>query len=494
MHTTLALKYRPQTLTELTGQKIIATTLTNAVSHNRIAPAYLFTGPRGTGKTSTARILAKSLNCSSSLTPTIAPCGKCQSCRSIEKGTSIDVSEIDAASHNGVEDARELIEYSNFAPAIGRYRIFILDECHCLSQQAFNALLKCLEEPPAKAIFILCTTEEHKVLTTVTSRCQVFNFRNLSVATIVDRLQKIAQEEDIPIGQEGLIAIARQAEGGLRDALQMLGQLSLLGCEIKKRHVQELFGSISEADLINIVTALKTGDAMSLLKLSRELIDNGKTPKALLTSLLQVYRDLLVVVSIPKAEGLTTSAISYSELQNISSSWNYDTLEAGFEQLRTSEFQLKSSVNPSVWLEICLLGLITGKSSTERSLPNATLTGDKRMIGVQSDMSKGKQQQNAQSALKAQSNITSSLNTNEIWSKILSSTSENNRRLLSKAHLVTIKKKSAILVVPTKYLGQFTKNASKIQKMLAWATDMELTLCIKEKQAFTQVNSFNSTT
>lgn len=489
MHTTLPLKYRPQILADLVGQETIATTLRNAIGTSKIAPAYLFTGSRGTGKTSTARILAKSLNCSSSNTPTVSPCGKCQSCRSIEKGTSIDVSEIDAASHNGVDDARELIERSNFAPAMGRYRIFILDECHCLSQQAFNALLKCLEEPPPKTVFILCTTEEHKVLTTVTSRCQVFNFRNLAVATIVNRLQEVAQKEDIQIAQEALTAIAREAEGGLRNALQMLDQLSLVGCKITKSHVLELSGSINESDLVSIITALKAGDAMSLLKLSRELIDNGKTPKVLLTSLLQIYRDLLLAVTIPNCEGLTTSAVSYSNLQSISFSWDYDDLETGFEQLRTSEFQLKSSVNPSLWLEVCLLGLITSKPSTDRSIQNGTAPKDSRRIGNGTDASKGKKQKTNHDSPKAHMTLTSSLNHNEIWNKVILNASGKNRELLSKAQLITFEKGTAVLAVPTKYLSLFTKNVSKLQKMLACTTGTNLSLSIEEKKLLPTVNS-----
>ncbi|MEG4602605.1 DNA polymerase III subunit gamma/tau, partial [Microcoleus sp. F6_B3] len=181
MYQPLHLKYRPKNLQELVGQDTIKTTLTNAITSDKIAQAYLFTGPRGTGKTSTARILAKSLNCLNSKKPTATPCGECSSCKTIDSCSSLDVTEIDAASHNGVDDARELIQHSNFAPAMSRYRIWILDECHQLSTSAQNALLKCLEEPPAHVVFILCTTEAHKVLPTIISRCQTFNFRALSV-------------------------------------------------------------------------------------------------------------------------------------------------------------------------------------------------------------------------------------------------------------------------------------------------------------------------
>lgn len=290
------IKYRPQTLAELVGQETIHRTLSNAISTKRIAQAYLFTGARGTGKTSTARILAKSLNCLTTEEASVSPCGQCASCRSIASSSALDVSEIDAASHNGVDYARQLIENSQFAPAQGRYRIFILDECHQLSTSAQNTLLKIIEEPPTKVIFILCTTEAHKVLPTITSRCQVFNFKALSKQTIVEHLKWIAQEEKVEITDEALGAIARNAKGGLRDALQLLSQLSLLDLEISLKQVTEISGGISPQELTELVTTINTKETIKLLTLCRHLIDSGKTPKLILRDLLQVYRDLLLTV------------------------------------------------------------------------------------------------------------------------------------------------------------------------------------------------------
>jgi DNA polymerase III subunit gamma/tau len=251
MSAALHLAYRPKTLEDLVGQPYIKVTLTNAITNRQIAPAYLFTGPRGTGKTSTARIFAKSLNCLESKKPTVNPCGQCQSCRSIESSNSLDVSEIDAASHNGVDDARELVERSSFAPVAGRYRIFILDEVHCLSNQAFNALLKCIEEPPAHVVFVLCTTEAHKVLPTITSRTQRFEFRALSTGTITTQLRKVADTEEIAIGDDALSAIARIVNGGLRDALQLLSQVRLLGEGVTANQVIEMAGGTTESELYN---------------------------------------------------------------------------------------------------------------------------------------------------------------------------------------------------------------------------------------------------
>lgn len=462
MYATLPQKYRPRTLSELAGQEYIQKTLSNAIKANKIAPAYLFAGERGTGKTSTARIFAKSLNCTATNKPTVTPCGQCQSCRSIEKGSSLDVAEIDAASHNGVEDARALIERAHFAPAMSRYRVFVLDECHQLSFQAQNALLKCIEEPPANVVFILCTTEQHKVLATISSRCQVFHFRVLSINAIVKQLTMIAEKESITIAQEAKVAIARTAEGGLRDALQLLEQLSLLGEEITSSHVLELSGRISASDLVTILKSIGTGDTLKLLQLSRELIDSGKTPKVLLMSLLTCYRDLLLVANVPHSSHLLTSGISQSTLVEIAATWDCSTISAGIEQLRASEWQLSKSVQPSLWLEVCLLGLVQG-------------TTEKGNVAKENCNGRNCSRSSQSQKVEQQGQLTA------IWEKVLSETSENNRVLLSVASLVELKGKKAVLAVPAKYLDKFNRNAAKVQKMLVGATGVNYQLSIQER-------------
>ena len=325
MNNSLHLKYRPKTLAQLVGQDLIRTTLTNAISSEQIAPAYLFTGPRGTGKTSSARILAKSLNCLNSDLPTPTPCGKCAACRSIDTGSSLDVREIDAASHNGVDDARALIEHSGFAPAQGRYRVFIIDECHALTSNAQNALLKVTEEAGgSKVVFIFCTTEAHKVLPTIISRCQTFNFQALSTATIVSHLNSIAIQEKIKINEPALRAIARTVEGGLRDGLQLLSQLKLLGEEITPTHVVKVSGGIPEGELLSMVDHLIAGDTLATLKIARNLIDTGKTSQLILTSLLQVYRDLLLVKSTSQCQELVTTATSYTKLESLAQKVSFE--------------------------------------------------------------------------------------------------------------------------------------------------------------------------
>jgi DNA polymerase-3 subunit gamma/tau len=241
-------KYRPQTFADLVGQDAIATTLTNAIRTARIAPAYLFTGSRGTGKTSSARILAKCLNCLKSDVPTPTPCGVCEVCKGIANGSALDVIEIDAASNTGVDNIRELIERAQFAPVQCRYKVYVIDECHMLSTAAFNALLKTLEEPPERVVFVLATTDEQRVLPTIISRCQRFDFRRIAIELMVAHLKAIASIENINITQEALLLIASFAQGGLRDAESLLDQLSLLSGQVTVERVWDLVGSCSEPD------------------------------------------------------------------------------------------------------------------------------------------------------------------------------------------------------------------------------------------------------
>jgi len=241
-------KYRPQTFAQLAGQDAIAQTLSNALTSGRIAPAYLFCGPRGTGKTSSARILAKSLNCMATDKPTPTPCGKCEACVSITNGSALDVIEIDAASNTGVDNIREIIERVQFAPVQCRYKVYVIDECHMLSTAAFNALLKTLEEPPSRVIFVLATTDPQRVLPTIISRCQRFDYRRIPLDAMVKHLRYIATEEYIDIDSGALSLVAQLSNGGMRDAESLLDQLSLLSGTITTQKVWDLVGSVSEQD------------------------------------------------------------------------------------------------------------------------------------------------------------------------------------------------------------------------------------------------------
>src|SRR5437667_283220 len=289
-----ARKYRPQTFDDLVGQAHVSRTLKNAVAQNRLAHAYLFVGPRGVGKTSTARILAKSLNCVKG--PTVTPCGVCDNCKEIAAGNSLDVIEIDGASNNSVEDVRQLRDNVRYAPAKGRYKIYLIDEVHMLSAAAFNALLKTLEEPPAHVKFIFATTEPQKVLPTILSRCQRFDLHRIPANLIAQHLQFIAGKEKINLPPAAAHAIARGAEGGLRDAESMLDQLvAFCGEKIAEKDVLSVFGLVAHDKLAALTDAILDGETNAALTVVKELDEVGKDLQRLLADLLDHYRNLLVL-------------------------------------------------------------------------------------------------------------------------------------------------------------------------------------------------------
>jgi len=288
-----ARKYRPQTFDEVVGQEHITRTLQNAITANRVSQAYLFVGPRGIGKTSTARILAKALNCDNG--PTANPCGACDACREIEEGRSLDVLEIDGASNNGVENIRELRENTAYAPARGPYKIYLIDEVHMLSAGAFNALLKTLEEPPAHVKFIFATTEAQKLPATITSRCQRFDLRRIPAASIAAHLQSIAAKEEIAMEPSAAEAIARGADGGLRDAESMLDQaVAFCGNTITGEDVMTVFGFTSRETISSLMAGILARDASASLRIVTQQAEAGKDLLRLLGDLIGHVRDLLV--------------------------------------------------------------------------------------------------------------------------------------------------------------------------------------------------------
>lgn len=359
-------KYRPQTFAELVGQESIATTLTNALRQQRIAPAYLFTGARGTGKTSSARILAKSLNCLKSNSPTAQPCGICEVCRSIANGSALDVIEIDAASNTGVDNIRELIERAQFAPVQCRYKVYVIDECHMLSTAAFNALLKTLEEPPDRVVFILATTDPQRVLPTIISRCQRFDFRRIELAAMVEHLSKIAGQEAIDILSEAIQLVAQIAQGGLRDAESMLDQLSLLEGQITAERVWDLVGAVPERDLLALVQALVQSDATAVIERVRHLMDRGREPLIVLQNLASFYRDLLIAKTSPDRNDLVAiTPPTWAEMCQLVQTIDFNAILMGQQQLRKSEPQVKNTTQPRLWLEVTLLELLSVNSQVE---------------------------------------------------------------------------------------------------------------------------------
>ncbi|MEM7554102.1 MAG: DNA polymerase III subunit gamma/tau [Cyanobacteria bacterium P01_A01_bin.84] len=359
-------KYRPQSFAQLVGQEAIATTLTNAIRTSKIAPAYLFTGPRGTGKTSSARILAKSLNCLSSDKPNAEPCGVCDVCRGITNGSTLDVIEIDAASNTGVDNIREIIERAQFAPVQCRYKVYVIDECHMLSTQAFNALLKTLEEPPNQVVFVLATTDPQRVLPTIISRCQRFDFRRIPMDDMVNHLSIIAEKESININPQAITLVAQFAQGGLRDAESLLDQLSLLSGEVTLDKVWDLVGSVNERDLLALLQAIASDNPEAVLEITRNILDRGREPLIILQNLAAFYRDLLIAKTAPLRPDLVScTQQTWQNLITEAQKLSINTILVGQEHLRSAEVQLKNTTVPRLWLEVTLLGLLPTANSPQ---------------------------------------------------------------------------------------------------------------------------------
>ena len=303
-HVALPLKYRPMTFDDVVGQEHVVRTLRHAIESNRIANAYLFIGPRGIGKTTLSRIFAKALNCTSP--KGVEPCGECDNCREIAAGRSIDVTELDAASHNKVEDVKPIIDAVQFKPTASKYKIFIVDECHMLSNAAWNALLKTLEEPPPYVRFIFATTEGDKVLATIISRCQRFDLRRIQTNDIVSRLTYICRKEKIDAEGDALLAIARGAEGGMRDALSSLDQLiSFKGDKVTEEDALGVFGLVSRSALESLAGAILKGDVAGILRSIETFDSAGKNMRRLSGELLQHFRNLVVLQALgPNAKSL----------------------------------------------------------------------------------------------------------------------------------------------------------------------------------------------
>lgn len=344
--------YRPKNFKDVVGQNVIVRTLQNAILNNKVAHAYLFSGPRGTGKTSIAKIFAKAVNCERG--PALEPCGECNSCILLEDGHLGDVIEIDAASNNGVDEIREIRDKVNYLPSIAKYKVYIIDEVHMLTQAAFNALLKTLEEPPAHVIFVLATTEPNKVIPTILSRCQRFDFRGISIKDIEKKLFEIRENESIQISDEAVKEIAVKAEGGLRDAISLLDQtVSFSKGEITLDDVYQVSGSVSRENLLGLINFIKEKDTSNSLSLLNEIVEDGKEIAKIVADLIAILRDLLIEKNIAFDVERTTSY-----LKDVVKDFSNDRIFYYLDILNETQNNIKWTMQKRAYLELAIIKMI----------------------------------------------------------------------------------------------------------------------------------------
>ena len=354
-------KYRPQKIEQIVGQEHIKKALANSIQMDRISHAYLFTGPRGTGKTSTARIFAKSLNCVNG--PTISPCNECENCKNITNSIPIDVIEIDAASNRSVNDADEIIQKVALQPVQSRYKIYIIDEVHMLTNQAFNALLKTLEEPPKNVIFILATTEVHKVLDTIKSRCQRFDFKRITTDDIVKHLRYIADSEGINITDDALLYIAQNSAGGMRDSIALLDQLSVLNSSdnpISVDDINSLLGRLSFVSLTSLFSAITSSNQNDALKILNDIYNQGNEPSQILSNLLEYFRNALILKTVGDKVSSMVVQLNQEQVKQLSEilpKIETHQLISLIDKCANYIKELKLTANPKLWLDVAVLDM-----------------------------------------------------------------------------------------------------------------------------------------
>lgn len=346
--------WRPKNFEDVVGQTHITRTLQNAVMQNKFTHAYLFSGPRGTGKTSAAKIFAKAVNCQNG--PSLEPCNECDACIGIQDGSISDVVEIDAASNNGVEQIRDIRDKVKYAPSAVTYKVYIIDEVHMLSIGAFNALLKTLEEPPKHVIFVLATTEPHKIPLTIISRCQRFDFKRISQSSIVSRMKKVVETENLKVTKEALESVALAAEGGMRDALSILDQaISYSEDQVTIEDVLAVTGSVSQVQLAKITSFMHAGDVKAALLEVDHMIQEGKDPARFIFDLIYFLRDLLLYQTAPSLENVLERAIADQTFQELAEELHADWIQLVIKELNKCQQEIKWTNSPKVFIEVTVI-------------------------------------------------------------------------------------------------------------------------------------------
>lgn len=362
-------KWRPQTWDQVVGQEHVITTLQNAVTADRVAHAQLFAGPRGTGKTTTARLLAKAVNCLAEDTAE-RPCNQCEHCVAVNQGRFLDLIEIDAASNTSVDDVRDLRDKINFSPNQGRYKVYIIDEVHMLSTAAFNALLKTLEEPPEHAIFVLATTEVHKIPATVLSRCQRHEFRNLAVTDMVAQLETISASEGLDVDPDALTLIARQATGSLRDAISLLDQLASTSSEITLEMTRDVLGTVTSQSVLALVEALLDGDSAAGLDQLHQTLDAGRDPRQFSRQMVDYLRGLLLV-HMGNADQIDVPADMRAQMAEHAQALDVSALLDVIRNFNHAASEARNAWQPALPVEMALVESLNRLSQEEETAPQA---------------------------------------------------------------------------------------------------------------------------
>jgi len=490
-----ARKYRPQTFDDLIGQPHVSRTLKNAVAQNRLAHAYLFVGPRGTGKTSTARILSKALNCIHG--PTVTPCGVCDNCREIAAGNSLDVLEIDGASNNGVEQVRELRDNARYAPAKSRFKIYIIDEVHMLTSAAFNALLKTLEEPPPHVKFIFATTEPQKVLPTILSRCQRFDLHRIASNLIAQHLQFIAEKEKITLTPAAAHAIARGAEGGMRDAESMLDQLvAFCGEKVAEEDVLNVFGFTSEQVVADFVGRILRAETPAALELLHDQCDAGKDMMKLMSDTMAYLRDLLVFKVKPDALADDISDEIRQSFASQASLIETNRVLELIDQFAAAEGRMKWAPNKKLHFEVAVIKAIQTltQATLDDVIENLSALRDGNPIetrpAVKQSVQPGLADSIEESAKKSADTGRPTINLEKAWDEVISRIPKHKgflHNLAASAHFMGIEGRNFVLGFPPEQKSLIetvgtANNRKFLESLMAKVTGKELSAKLITKE------------